>query len=121
MILTKWIHCLCQQCQVLPVLLIIICAVCPLVLSSSLEDNHTTSEVIAQPIPGYKNPVLSFIYDPGLTVKEILRKEQDWHWHPWRHIRYDTIAGGDELVEQDCQTENSLDDLPEDLFTRNNN
>lgn len=69
----------------------------------------------------YKSPIIAFLYEPGMSVKEIRERESStWHWYPWKHIQYDTLGEG-ELVERECVPDDSLDDLPEDLFTRNCN
>lgn len=84
------------------------------------------AECRAEPVSGtdnsgvYKDPIMSFIYPPGMSVQEILDAEAStWHWYPWKHIRYEVRRDSNELEEKECVKGNSLDDLPEDLFTRN--
>lgn len=68
----------------------------------------------------YRDPIMSFIYESGKTVQEILESEaKTWHWYPWKHVQYEWRQGDAVPVEKECVKENSLDDLPEDLFTRN--
>lgn len=68
----------------------------------------------------YRDPIMSFIYESGKTVQEILESEaQTWHWYPWKHVQYEWRQGDTVPVEKECVKENSLDDLPEDFFTRN--
>lgn len=74
--------------------------------------------VIAEPVGRYKSPVFNFLYPPGLTVQDIVQLESaTFHWYPWRHMRVVTTAEGEE-EEEECEVTNSLDDLPDDLFSR---
>lgn len=79
------------------------------------DDSAESSVVMVGP---YKSPVLNFLYPPGLTVQEIVQLESSsLHWHPWKHVR---VVFNDEGVQEEgeCEVTNSLDDLPEDIFTR---
>ena len=83
-------------------------------------DNLQTSysDVLAVPVNEYKSPVLNFLYPQGLSVQEIVQLESsEWHWHPWKHIRVSVNAEGAE-EEAECEVTSSLEDLPDDIFTR---
>lgn len=83
------------------------------------HNDSAESSVVMVPVgEAYKSPVLNFLYPPGLTVQEIVQLESTTlHWHPWKHVR---VVFNDEGVaeEGECEVTNSLDDLPEDIFTR---
>lgn len=74
----------------------------------------------AQPFRGeYKSPVLNFLYSPGLSVQDIIiLEEATWHWHPWKHVQVFVNQNGEE-EEKECEVNSSIEDLPDDLFTRN--
>lgn len=86
-------------------------------LPSSAEYNASeeTSDSVSS---SYNNPILNFLYDPGLSVKEIRDMEdQQWHWYPWRRIQYKVAADGN-VLETECVDSSSFEEMPEDLFTR---
>lgn len=81
--------------------------------TQGLEDSVQVSE--------YKNPVLNFLYPPGLTVQEIVQREfSEWHWYPWKHVRVAFNENSEEEEEEECEVISSIEDLPDDLFTRTN-
>lgn len=89
--------------------------------NESSEDVDKVDIVPAPPPPvRFKNPVLNFIYPHGLSMslQDLVQSEQSsWHYHPWKHIQLFVNSMGEE-EEEDCRDTNSLEDLPDDLFTR---
>lgn len=92
------------------------------VLLASVECSNvdpTSAPEVAVDQLVYNDPVISFMYHPGMTIEEILKLESStWHWYPWKHVQFEAVSEGGALVEKECEKENSLDELPEDLFTR---
>lgn len=101
---------------------------CPYLVGSTpniknSKDNEVVQENAAQDVrasPGfYNDPILNFLYTPGLSVKEIRDMEAEtWHWYPWRRIEYEVLPDG-LYLEQECKQQDSFDEMPGDLFTRN--
>lgn len=85
------------------------------------RDGTNTSEVNVEEHKeksGYKHPLYNFLYDPGLSMGQILELEKStWHWYPWKHVDYHYDSFG-QLQEDECEKTNALDDLPDDMFTR---
>lgn len=87
--------------------------------NESTEDVDKVDIVPAPLVREFKNPVLSFLYPRlSMSLQDIVQSEQSsWHWHPWKHIDLFVNSEGDE-EEGQCEVANSVDDLPDDLFTR---
>lgn len=89
----------------------------------TLIENNVVRQNATQDVrtsPGlYNDPILNFLYAPGLSVKEIRDMEAEtWHWYPWRRIEYEILSDG-LYLEQECKQQDSFDEMPGDLFTRN--
>lgn len=91
------------------------------ITSGDVDLSVGRAEVVVDPVSeviAYKSPVMNFLYPHGLSVQEIVDLEgESWHWHPWKHIRVALSENG-EPEEAECEVTNSVDDLPDDLFTR---
>lgn len=95
-----------------------------LALLSALLLAATNGDIVileeSVPVGEYKSPVLNFLYPPGLTVQEIVQREfSHWHWYPWKHVRVAFNENGEE-EEEECEVISSIEDLPDDLFSRTN-
>lgn len=87
-------------------------------VQTKTESGELVNSVLLQPVREYKSPVFNFLYPPGLSVQEIVElQSKEWHWHPWKHMRLAFNENGEE-EEEECEVTSSLDDLPDDLFTR---
>lgn len=66
-----------------------------------------------------RNPIFDFLYGPGLSVQEIVDLEsKTWHWYPYKRIEYD-VLNESVYSERTCEKDDSIDELPQDIFTRN--
>lgn len=66
-------------------------------------------------ISEHSEPVIEIRTLDGENVSQV---DPGHFWIPWRNIQYSVSENGRNLTAE-CPKEDSLDDLPTDLFTRN--
>lgn len=90
-----------------------------IVTALGYSGGEVETTTVAQVGP-YADPVLNLFYEPGLSVGQIVELQgSTWHWHPWKKLIVDATTEHDDLAGRECLTQDSIDELPADLFTRN--